>query len=205
LKLPYAEQEASNPEGAVDAPMTFLFRLAGVILQVIAAMSCFAADSKTPVTEPSSKTITTNLPAIGLVESKRVMVSIETAHRTCSTSHVLFIHDSPAPWKGGNTLGLRFRTASVPGQIEEWEDWRVVNMHTENFFEAASRLKMSSVEVQLLRIKVLELAHPETTATYAVVTDARIPKNWFLSRPGTDPKTARELKEAYPEKFGPDD
>ena len=78
-------------------------------------------------------------------------------------------------------------------------------MHTENFFEAASHLKMSSVEVQLLRIKVQQFGHPEGTANYAVVTDARIPKNWFLSRPATDPKTDRELKKAYPEQFGPED
>ena len=78
-------------------------------------------------------------------------------------------------------------------------------MHTENFFKAASRLKMSSVEVHLLRIKVQDFGHQESTASYAVVTDARIPRDWYRWWPGKrgDPKTARELKEAYPEIFGP--
>ena len=194
--------------------LTDMLRYGGVIIQVIATMSCLAADSKTPVTDPSSKVITTNLhPQTGLVllESKRVMVSVETAHRTCIIRPYVLVEawahrDSPPPWKDGHHLGLRF--PKVGGSVtvpEEWEEWSVANMHAENFFEAASRLKLSSVEVQLLRIKVQEFGHPESTATYAVVTDARIPKNWFLSRPGTDPKTDRELKKAYPEKFGPDD
>jgi hypothetical protein len=177
-------------------------------------MSCLAADSKTPVTDPNSKVITTNLhqqTGLVLLESKRVMVSIETAHRTSRATGVLIIHDSPAPWKDGNYLGLRFPKVGFVSVPQEWEEWGVVNMHTENFFEAARRLKMSSVEVILLRIKVREFGHQESTASYAFVTDARIPKNWYLSWPGKfavshmNAKTVRELKEAYAEKFGPDD
>jgi hypothetical protein len=85
-------------------------------------------------------------------------------------------------------------------------------MHTENFFEIARRMKMSSVEVRLLRVKVQEFGRPEErTASYAIVTDARIPRNWYLSEPGcnfedrdrdsVEAKTARELKAAYPENF----
>ena len=137
------------------------------------------------------------------------MVSVETAHRTCGTTQMLFSHDSPPPWKNGNALGLRFREASIPGQIDEWEYWRVVNMHTENFFEVTRRMKMASVEVHLLSIKVQEFGRPERTASYAVVTGPRIPRNWYLSWPGNnfgdpsrvDPKTAQELKAAYPENF----
>ena len=194
--------------------LTDMLRYVGVIIQVIATMSCLAADSKTPVADPGSKVITTNLhqqTGLVLLESKRVMVSIETAHRTCIIRPYVLVEawvnrDSPPPWKDGHHLGLRF--PKVGGSVtvpEEWEEWTVANMHAENFFEAASRLKLSSVEVQLLRIKVQEFGHPESTATYAVVTDARIPKNWFLSRPGRDPKTDRELKKAYPEQFGPED
>lgn len=82
-------------------------------------------------------------------------------------------------------------------------------MHTENFFEVARCLKMPSIEVHLLKIKVQEFGHQETTASYALVTDARIPREWYLWWPGSnfggslaDLKTARELKEAYPENFG---
>jgi hypothetical protein len=87
--------------------------------------------------------------------------------------------------------------------------WRVVNMHTENFFEVARRMRMRSIEVHLLRIKVEEPGRPESTASYAVVTDANIPRSWYLSWPGEtfgdrkhmDSEMARELKAAYPENF----
>ncbi len=190
--------------------LTDMLRCGGVIIQAIATVSCLAVDLKNPVADPTSKVVRTNLQqqtGMVLLESKRVVVSVETARRTCSHTTVLFIRDSPPPWKDGNRLGLRFPKASVPGQIEEWEDWRVVNMHTENFFEVATRLKMSSVEVQLLRIRVQEFGHQETTASYAVVTDARIPRGWYLSWPGenrgnhVDLRTAGELKASYAENF----
>jgi hypothetical protein len=194
--------------------LTDMLRYGGVIIQVIATMSCLAADSKTPVTDPSSKVITTNLhqqTGLVLLESKRVMVSVETAHRTCIIRpYVLVeawvIRDSPPPWKDGHHLDLRFpKVGGLVTVPEEWEEWSVPNMHAENFFEAASRLKLSSIEVHLLRINDLGLGHPESLAGYAVVTDARIPRDWYRWWPGKrgDPKTARELKEAYPEIFGP--
>ena len=197
--------------------LTDMLRYGGVIIQVIATMSCLAADSKTPVADPSSRVITTNLhqqTGLVLLESKRVMVSIETAHRTCVIRPYVLVEawvkrDSPPPWKDGHHLGLRF--PKVGGSVtvpEEWEEWSVANMHAENFFEAASRLKLSSIEVHLLRIKDFPFGRSSafgSLAGYAVVTDARIPRDWYRWWPGKrgDPKTARELKEAYPEIFGP--
>lgn len=194
--------------------LTDMLRYGGVIIQVIATMSCLAADSKTPVADRGSKVITTNLhqqTGLVLLESKRVMVSVETAHRTCILLPYVLVeswvnHDSPPPWKDGYQLGLRF--PKVGGSVtvpEEWEAWSVANMHAENFFAAASRLKLSSIEVHLLRIKDFDLGHHESWAGYAVVTDARIPREWYRWWPGKrrDPKTARALKEAYPEIFGP--
>jgi len=195
--------------------LTDMLRYGGVIIQVIATLSCLAVDSKTPVTDPSSKVITTNLhqqTGLVLLESKRVMVSVETAHRTCIIRPYVLIEawvnrDSPPPWKDGYRLGLRFPKvgglATVP---EQWEEWSVANMHAENLFEAARRLKLSSIEVHLLRINDLSRRQgQESWAGYAVVTDARIPRDWYRWWPGKggDPKTARELKEAYPEIFGP--
>jgi len=95
---------------------------------------------------------------------------------------------------------MKAKPFAVPGQIEEWEAWRVVNMHAENFFEVASRLKMSSVEVHLLRFKVQEFGYQEHKG-YAVVTDPRIPRSWYLSEPHLDSKTARALRAAYLESF----
>src|SRR5690242_11895602 len=59
--------------------LTDMLRCGGVIIQVIATMSCLAGDSKAPVAEPSSSGITTNLhqqTGPVLLGSKRVMVSI---------------------------------------------------------------------------------------------------------------------------------
>jgi hypothetical protein len=173
-----------------------------------------SADSKTPVTGPSSKVLTTNLhqqTGLVLLESKRVMVSVETARRTCITRPYVLVEawvnrDSPPPWKDGHHLGLRFpKVGGLETVPEEWEEWTVANMHAENFFEAASRLKLSCIEVHLLRINDFGLGEWGTLAGYAVVTDARIPRDWYRWWPGKrgDPKTTRELKEAYPEIFGP--
>src|SRR5437899_12481656 len=90
---------------------------AAVIVQVIAVLSCLAGDSRDPVTDPASKVVTTNLQqqtAKLLLPVKRVMVSVEEAHRTCLIPQGIFLRDSPPPWKNGNGLSLRFRKASVP-------------------------------------------------------------------------------------------
>jgi hypothetical protein len=194
------------------ATFTGILRYGGIISQVMAAASCLAGDSRNPVTDPASN-VTTNLQqkaARLLLSPTRVMVSVETAQKTSITTQMLFFHDSPPPWKLGNALGLRGEKASVSGQTNDWQYWRVINMHTENFFEVARRMRMSSVEVHLIQIRVEELGRPdERTANYAIVTDARIPRNWYLFEPRVnfsdrtrlEAKTVRELKAAYPENF----
>ncbi len=193
-------------------------RYGGVISQVIAAVICLVGCSRNPVTDSAPEPVTTNMDqqeAKLSLPLERVMVSVTNT----TTTLLPFTRTSPPPWQDGNFLTFHFRKAPVPGQMEEWVDLSVLNMHSENFFEITRRLKMSSVEVHLLYTgaspaQVQEPGRPERTImTYggwAVVTDARIPTKWYLSEPGGNEalvkkqvgsKMARELKAAYPGSF----
>jgi hypothetical protein len=68
---------------------------------------------------------------------ERVIVQVTN---TISTA-IGFRRSSPPPWEDGNYLTFHFRKASVPGQVEEWVSWGVVNMHSENSFEITRRLE----------------------------------------------------------------
>ncbi len=142
---------------------------------------------------------------------ERVRVMVPLGFTNCAHTQCLIERSSPPPWQHGNFLAFTFRKVTAPGQMEEWAYWRVVNMHAENYCEITRRLKMSSVEVHVLHTgasheRHQELGHPERTITtdegYAVVTDARIPREWYLYEPrGNVSKTLRALRAAYPENF----
>lgn len=189
-------------------------RCGGAISQVIAAVICLLGCSRSPVPNPAPKAFATNmvqqtakLPLL----LERVVVPVET---TGMSTLIHFPSNSPPPWKYGNWFTIRFEKPRVQAEIKEWVEWNVVNMHTENFREITRRLKMSSVEVHVLHTKTYPLevgpsARPPYSVTqstgYAVITDARIPREWYLSEPAgpghMDLKTARELKAAFPEYF----
>jgi len=194
-------------------------RYGGVIGQVIAAVICLVGCSRNLVTDSAPEPVTTNMDQQEAKRSRPLERVIVQVTNTISTA-IGFRRSSPPPWEDGNYLTFHFRKASVPGQVEEWVSWGVVNMHSENFFEITRRLKMSSVEVHVLHTgaspaKVQEPGRPERTITtyggYAVVTDPRIPRKWYLSEPGgnvgrggkthLESKTARELRAACPENF----
>jgi len=194
-------------------------RYRGVIGQAIAAVICLVGCSRSPGPNSTREAVTTNMEhqeAKLSLPLERVMVSVTNT----ITTLIRFRRSSPPPWQDGNFLTFHFRKAPVPGQMEEWVSWGVVNMHSENFFEITRRLKMSSVEVHVLHTgaspaKVQEPGRPERTITtyggYAVVTDPRIPGKWYLSEPGgnegrrgktrIESKTARELRAACPKNF----
>ena len=190
-----------------------------VIGAVIAAAICLAGCSKQPVTDTARGEVTTSVdhPKAELTHPwARFMAPVTN---TTSTAR-LFRHTSPPPWDAGNFLTFRFFKAPVPGQMEEWVEWDVVNLHSENFAEITSRLKLTSVELHVLPTgssleKFQEHGRPERTITssrgYAIVTDARIPQSWFLSEPGKsmgihgparlDPDIAQRMRAAFPENF----
>ena len=191
-------------------------RCAAAISQLVAGFICLTGCSRSSVADSGRQAFTLNMrqqeakPSLAL---ERVSVMVPLGFTNCAHSQVLLEGNlsSPPPWQHGNSLIFTFRKATAPGQMEEWAYWMVVNMHAENYFEITRRLKMSSVEVHVLHTgaaheTVRELGHPERTITkdtgYAVVTDARIPREWYLFElGGNDSKTLRALRAAYPENF----
>jgi hypothetical protein len=190
-------------------------RYGGIISPVVAAVIFLLGCSRSPVPDPAQKAVTANrqpqtakLP----LPLERVVVPVDT---TGMSTLIGFPSNSPLPWKHGNWFTIEFQRPSAQGQTEERVHWNVVNINTENFREITRRLKISSVEVHVLHttahpIKTHPPGRPAHTVTlstgYAVVTDARIPREWFLFEPARtighmDSKTARQLKAAFPENF----
>jgi hypothetical protein len=193
-------------------------RYGGVVGQVVAAVICLVGCSRSSVSNSGHESLTTNRrqqeakPSLAL---ERVRVMVPLGYTNCAHGGVLIERNlrSPPPWQDGNSLTFTFWKATVPGQVEERAYWYVVNMHAENYFEITRRLKMSSVEVHVLHTgkspeRVQEVGQPERTLDngYAVVTDPRIPREWYRSEPvvgntSLDWKTAQTLRAAYPESF----
>ncbi len=118
-----------------------------------------------------------------------------------------FERTTPPPWTKGNTIEIHFEPTK--GQLVSW---RVVNMHAENLGEISRRLGIKELELQVLHLEpetgtVQETGTPERKVEidrgYAVVSDARIPREWFLSTALGPPEIARELEKACPEFFRP--
>ena len=90
--------------------------------------------------------------------------------------------------------------------------WRVFNIHAENFHEITKRLGLTSLEAEvvhkkLVRQTVITGHGPATVQTVdegdCIITDARIPKEWLRSGPcvcysKTDWK---EYLASYPDQF----
>ncbi|MGZ8900259.1 MAG: hypothetical protein ACXW3Z_09205 [Limisphaerales bacterium] len=85
---------------------------------------------------------------------------------------------------------------------------RVINVHAENLWEITKRLKIDSVEMLILPITnfqgtVQDAGSPERLVLHksadALVTDARIPREWFLEGPRNE--SAGTVKSNYPNYF----
>ena len=108
-------------------------------------------------------------------------------------TEVGFVNRGPAPWPRGNCFtvapsvrwGWRLRGTRNP-------DWRVCNMHAENFSEIVKRLGLQTVEV---------LPFNES---YCLITDQRIPREWLLEKPCSQcvrEPVGEELLARYPGRF----
>jgi hypothetical protein len=158
---------------------------------------------------------------------ERLMVDITT---NAQSTMIGFMGTRPLPpWPRGNWFSFSFQRAGAVGEIDTWEDWRVVNIHTENLNEITRRLGTKTVEMvilpvtnyQSIRVEIPPPAPSTNNKTnltvierpvihrtaYVVVTDTRIPREWFQFEPSwhntIDPETARQIKAAYPASFRP--
>jgi hypothetical protein len=121
--------------------------------------------------------------------SGRVLVPATITQQT----QVGFFHRGPAPWPRGNCFtmapkvrwGWQLRGTRSP-------DWRVCNVHAENFSEIVKRLGLQTVEVLPFK------------ESYYLITDQRIPREWLLERPCpqcVSEPVGEELLTRYPGRF----
>lgn len=118
-----------------------------------------------------------------------------------------FQRTTPPPWTNGNTIDIQFEPTK--GQLVSW---RVVNMHAENLGEISRRLGIKELEMLVLHLEpetgtVQETGKPERKVEidrgYAVVSDARIPREWFYTSAKGPPEVVGDLPKMLPEYFRP--
>lgn len=207
---------------------------------VIAAVMCLVGCSRNAGPDAAREAMTTNMgqeEAKRTLSLERVMVPVTDIMRTAI--YFNRTSPPPWPDGNYLTFQFRKVPVLVLGQEEEWAWWNVINIHAENFFEVTRRLGMDAVEVLVLHsttstnlwfppaqgqeftaiqdestLWIPQAGGQERTVIgdngYALITDARIPREWFLSWPDSrwgqggahvDQKTQREIRVAYPGSF----
>ncbi len=157
-----------------------------------------AASNPRPIAEPS---------VVRPLALERMMLSL--SQTPSSMTAMAFRRTTAPPWNEGNTWEFRPIIPASPGRQEEHADWQVVNIVAENLGEITRRLGIDELEVHVLHrrqpTEYQETGRPARTiltdAGYALVTDRRIPKDWFVWEPRCDRETGRRLKAEYPEAF----
>jgi len=132
-----------------------------------------------------------------------------------------FFHNTPPPWPRGNCLTFEKDAAEFspePFTFADGVSWRIVNIHAENFYEITRRLGITAVEAAVFhrdfgdRVHLLSrepVQFQTTTVDYGdcVITDERIPREWFRSAPCTacfPNGDGWRYVDAFPDKFSQD-
>jgi hypothetical protein len=100
--------------------------------------------------------------------------------------------ERPFPVLTGNQVSIEQDTPAPPGGMEAHASWRVVNMLAENLTEILKRLGTDTIEMAIYpktnyvspfqgRDQTERKVHVQSG--YAVITDKRIPRDWFLFTP----------------------
>lgn len=201
----------------VNAPE--MKRCNGVIGLAIAATAWLAGCSKEPAPAAAASNVAGPETGEGQASFPLSLEHLSIPMTNGMTTTKRIDRSAPPPWLDGNRLTLHFRKAPVPGEGEEWASWSVINIYSENLFEITRRLGMKTVEMRVLHLEKSSLKRlpadgPEQTfiqdTGYALVTDPRIPREWFLPKPressnsdalNADAKARRYLATTYPESF----
>jgi hypothetical protein len=101
-------------------------------------------------------------------EMRRVTVDISAL--SGSSTLMMFLHKNPPPWPQGNYLELSSKTNADSGLPTG--EWRLANMHAENYAEITKRRHFKTLEFGLM---------PYHQRCFVV--DSRVPREWFLAEP----------------------
>ena len=173
---------------------------------------CVLRDARAPATKPPP--VTSNKPA-PVQETNAVPVARKLMVEMGPNSIVTLIgfnRTSPAPWERGNQLSFKFEPPTMYGNSDRGEYWDVINIHMENLAEIMKRLQAKTIEMTIVPVTNYETTVYEAKTAkerrvienypYALVVDARIPREWFLQEPFRVPKTkVQEIKATYPGSF----
>jgi len=125
--------------------------------------------------------------------TERVMLPV--GHGKWIGTAVGYDHSGPAPWTDGNCLSFMAGASELKGRPTGKADvvnWRICNIHAENFHEITKRLRLTSVEAEVIHRALLMqtnlVAEGRQTvqvvdAGDCIITDQRIPRKWFRAAP----------------------
>ena len=102
-------------------------------------------------------------------------------------TEVMYQHDGPPPWPKGNCFAL-----SENPQSPDVPHFQVANMHAENFGRLVRDLGLETIEIRRIGDR------------HCLITDSRVPREWFLDRPCetcTPAAIRRELTEKHSDRF----
>ena len=174
-------------------------------LSILLFSCCFGAYSAEPKATPNPST---NPPA----KPQRMMVVVTNRMQTMKG---WFGPERPFPVLNGNSVSIEQITLGPLGGMETHASWRVVNMLAENLTEILKRLGTDTIELAI---------YPKTNYVstfqgreqierkvnvqlgYAVITDSRISRDWFLLTPnlGNFPTIKPdEILADFPQSFRP--
>ncbi len=154
-------------------------RVSVAFLSILLFSYCLSAYSAGPKAAPG---LSTNTPG----KPKPMMVVVTNRMQTLKG---WFGPERPFPILNGNSVIIEQVTLGPLGGMETHSSWRVVNMLAENLTEILKRLGTETIEMAI---------YPKTNyvytfqgrdqfkrkvnvqSGYAVITDARIPRDWFL-------------------------
>jgi hypothetical protein len=116
---------------------------------------------------------------------RRVTVDISALSGTSTL--MLFLHTNPPPWPRGNYLQLSSKTNQDSGLPPG--EWKLANMHAENYHEIIKRRDFKTLEFGLM---------PDYRC---FVVDSRVPREWFLAEPSGELQERLFLRTHFPNFF----
>ena len=102
-------------------------------------------------------------------EEEMRRVTVELPALSGITTAIGFHYTNPPPWPSGNYLVLSSKTNADSGLPPG--EWRLANMHAENYHEIIKRRDFQTLEFGLM---------PDHRC---FVVDSRVPREWFLTEP----------------------
>jgi hypothetical protein len=96
-------------------------------------------------------------------------------------------YTNPPPWRSGNGLELSSKTNADSGLPEG--EWKLANMHAENYFEIIKLRNFQTLEFGLM---------PDHRC---FVVDPRVPREWFLDQPSGELAQRLSLRTRFPNLF----